>query len=170
MRQGSNSRRQRNHNSRKPHQSHQSSKNQTFDSNAGDVRVRGNAYQILEKYLSLARDSTSTGDRITAENYLQHAEHYYRTINMYNDHHGQQDFQREKSYDVETNIAAPHNQMNDNPQNSSENIVQYDNNPYSSEDTNNRLSSSSPEHPVSEMAAIHNEDVRKMPRRKNFKS
>ena len=45
------------------------------------MRVRGNANQLLEKYLALARDAQAAGDRIAAENYSQHAEHYFRTIN-----------------------------------------------------------------------------------------
>jgi len=53
---------------------------QTFDSNGPDVRIRGNAYQVYEKYLQLARDMQSAGDRVAAENYFQHAEHYYRII------------------------------------------------------------------------------------------
>jgi hypothetical protein len=53
---------------------------QTFDSNGPDVRIRGTAFQVHEKYLQLARDAASSGDRIIAENYLQHAEHYYRII------------------------------------------------------------------------------------------
>ena len=55
-------------------------RHQTFDSNGPDVRVRGNAWQVYEKYQSLARDATGSGDRVMAENYLQHAEHYYRII------------------------------------------------------------------------------------------
>jgi len=86
MRQGPNTRRSRGRGPRKPHIS---AKQQTFDSNGPDVRVRGNAYQVLEKYLAMARDATSAGDRIAAENYLQHAEHYYRLINANTDHHGQ---------------------------------------------------------------------------------
>ena len=43
--------------------------------------MRGNTYQVMEKYLALARDASLAGDRIAMENYLQHAEHYYRTIN-----------------------------------------------------------------------------------------
>ena len=54
---------------------------QTFDSNGPDVRIRGTAYQITEKYIALARDATSSGDRVLAESYLQHAEHYQRSIN-----------------------------------------------------------------------------------------
>lgn len=53
-------------------------RHQTFDSNGPDVRVRGNAWQVYEKYQSLARDASSAGDRVMAESYLQHAEHYYR--------------------------------------------------------------------------------------------
>lgn len=51
---------------------------QLFDSNGPSVRIRGNAFQVHEKYLSLARDAASSGDRIGAENYYQHAEHYFR--------------------------------------------------------------------------------------------
>jgi hypothetical protein len=47
------------------------------------VKVRGNAQQVVERYLALARDASSAGDRVAAENYLQHAEHYYRTMNAY---------------------------------------------------------------------------------------
>ena len=67
-----------NNNGRKPHIPPRA---QTFDSNGPDVRIRGNAYQVLEKYLQLARDATAAGDRIAAENFYQHAEHYYRVIN-----------------------------------------------------------------------------------------
>jgi hypothetical protein len=49
------------------------------------VRVRGNAWQVYEKYQALARDSQSSGDRVNAENLLQHAEHYYRIIEAIND-------------------------------------------------------------------------------------
>jgi uncharacterized protein with von Willebrand factor type A (vWA) domain len=52
----------------------------SFDSNGPDVRVRGNAFQVAEKYQTLARDATSAGDRVLAESYYQHAEHYLRLI------------------------------------------------------------------------------------------
>jgi len=55
-------------------------RHQSFDSNCGDLRVRGNAWQVYEKYQALARDAASGGDRVTAENFLQHAEHYFRII------------------------------------------------------------------------------------------
>ena len=51
-----------------------------FESNGPDVKIRGTASHIMEKYLSLARDAQSSGDPVSAENYLQHAEHYYRII------------------------------------------------------------------------------------------
>ena len=55
-------------------------RHQSFDSNCGDLRVRGNAWQVYEKYQGLARDASSGGDRVSAENFLQHAEHYFRII------------------------------------------------------------------------------------------
>ena len=62
----------------------------TIDSNGPDVKIRGNANHIYEKYLQLARDANSSGDRVMAENYLQHAEHYYRLIMAYQAHLQQQ--------------------------------------------------------------------------------
>ena len=55
-------------------------RSQSFESSGPEVKVRGNAQQVVEKYLQLARDATSSGDRITAESYFQHAEHYYRVM------------------------------------------------------------------------------------------
>lgn len=57
-------------------------RNQTYDSNGPEGRVRGSASQVFEKYLALARDAQSAGDRIGAENFFQHAEHYYRILNV----------------------------------------------------------------------------------------
>jgi hypothetical protein len=54
--------------------------NRTFDSNGPEVKVRGSASHVFEKYLQLARDANSAGDRVMAENYLQHAEHYFRIM------------------------------------------------------------------------------------------
>lgn len=54
---------------------------QVFDSNGPEVRIRGTAYQIQEKYMALAKDAASSGDSVLAESYLQHAEHYQRVIN-----------------------------------------------------------------------------------------
>jgi alpha-beta hydrolase superfamily lysophospholipase len=60
-------------------------RNQIFDSNGPDVRIRGTAHQVCEKYLALAKDASSTGDVVLAESYLQHAEHYQRIINSWNE-------------------------------------------------------------------------------------
>ena len=54
--------------------------NRTYDSNGPEVKIRGSASHVYEKYLQLARDANSSGDRVMAENYLQHAEHYYRIV------------------------------------------------------------------------------------------
>ena len=52
----------------------------SYESNGPDVRIRGNAQTIADKYAQLARDAHSAGDSVAAENYLQHAEHYNRII------------------------------------------------------------------------------------------
>ncbi|WP_298422951.1 DUF4167 domain-containing protein [Rhodoblastus sp.] len=51
-----------------------------YESNGPDVKIRGTAQHIAEKYLQLARDAQSSGDPVVAESYLQHAEHYFRII------------------------------------------------------------------------------------------
>ncbi len=78
MRPGNNSRRPRG----RPNRKHNvSPRSQAFDSHGPDVRIRGNAPQIYEKYLNLARDAASSGDRIASESYFQFAEHYFRIMN-----------------------------------------------------------------------------------------
>jgi hypothetical protein len=52
----------------------------SYESNGPDVKVRGTAQHIADKYAQLARDAQASGDPVAAENYLQHAEHYYRII------------------------------------------------------------------------------------------
>jgi hypothetical protein len=52
----------------------------SYESNGPDVKIRGNAHHVAEKYLQLARDAHTGGDPVAAENYLQHAEHYFRLI------------------------------------------------------------------------------------------
>ena len=54
--------------------------NRTFDSNGPEIKVRGSASHVYEKYLQMARDANTQGDRVMAENYLQHAEHYFRIM------------------------------------------------------------------------------------------
>jgi Domain of unknown function (DUF4167) len=53
---------------------------QTFESNGSDVKIRGNAYQVFERYVALAREAAASDDRIAAENFFQHAEHYFRIM------------------------------------------------------------------------------------------
>ncbi len=54
---------------------------QVYDSNGPDVRIRGTAHQVCEKYLTLAKDSAVSGNIVLSESYMQHAEHYQRLIN-----------------------------------------------------------------------------------------
>src|SRR5271170_544437 len=62
------------------HHHHQNPLSRMYESNGQDVKIRGTASHIAEKYLQLARDSQSSGDSIACENYYQHAEHYFRLI------------------------------------------------------------------------------------------
>lgn len=80
MRHGTSNRRQRNRNNGRRNNNQRT---QVYDSNGPDVRIRGTAHQVAEKYLALAKDASSSGDRIVAENYYQHAEHYIRIINEF---------------------------------------------------------------------------------------
>ena len=59
----------------------QQNANRAFESNGPDnVKIRGNSQHVFERYQQLARDAGSAGDRVLAENYLQHAEHYFRVL------------------------------------------------------------------------------------------
>ena len=55
-----------------------------YESNGPDVKIRGTASHIAEKYMQLARDAQASGDPVAAENYFQHAEHYFRILNAMN--------------------------------------------------------------------------------------
>src|SRR5271170_6942741 len=59
---------------------HQNPLSRMYESNGPDVKIRGTASHVAEKYLQLARDAQSSGDPVAAENYYQHAEHYFRMI------------------------------------------------------------------------------------------
>lgn len=75
MRNGQNNKRMRGRN-RKSH----NPLTRVYESNGPEVKVRGTASHIAEKYMQLARDAQTSGDPVGAENYLQHAEHYLRLI------------------------------------------------------------------------------------------
>ena len=81
-------------------------RNHVFDSNGPDLRIRGTAQQLFEKYLQLGRDATSSGDRVMAEGYFQHAEHYFRIINAINQ------AQQQAPQHNGANGAAPQQQHN----------------------------------------------------------
>lgn len=75
MRQGQQNKRMRGRNRKGPNPLAR-----TYESNGPDVKIRGTALHIAEKYLQLSRDAQSSGDRVSGENYLQHAEHYFRIV------------------------------------------------------------------------------------------
>lgn len=72
-------------------------RNHVFDSNGPDLRVRGTAQQLFEKYLQLGRDATSSGDRVMGEGYFQHAEHYFRIVSAMNQAAAQQQQQHQSN-------------------------------------------------------------------------
>ncbi len=88
----------------------QSSRN--MESNGPDVRIRGTAAHIAEKYTTLSRDALSSGDLVAAENYLQHAEHYNRLIAVAQAAQVAQNVQRET-------IRNENTSRNENPRRSS---------------------------------------------------
>ncbi|MED5473881.1 MAG: DUF4167 domain-containing protein, partial [Pseudomonadota bacterium] len=83
MRQGSHSKRNRGRGGSR--RSGTPSRNHTFDSNGPDIRIRGNAHQVHEKYINLAREASTNGEAVLAESYFQHAEHYYRILSAFTD-------------------------------------------------------------------------------------
>lgn len=84
MRNGQNKQRMRNRNNNNNNNNNnrrgQNPMTRVFESNGPDIKIRGTASHIAEKYLQLARDARSSGDPVAAENYYQHAEHYFRLI------------------------------------------------------------------------------------------
>ena len=83
MRQGSHSKRNRGRGGNR--RSGTPGRNHTFDSNGPDIRIRGNAHQVHEKYINLAREAATNGEVVQAESYFQHAEHYYRILSAFSD-------------------------------------------------------------------------------------
>jgi hypothetical protein len=94
-------------------------RNHVFDSNSPEVRVRGTAQQLFEKYLQLGRDATSAGDRVLAESYFQHAEHYFRVLNVMNQSSQQGSStgngQLRRSYDGEVSTSDDGDSVDDRP-------------------------------------------------------
>ncbi len=108
MKHGSNNRRQRSRGggSRRGNQQ----RTQVFDSNGPDVRIRGTAHQVTEKYLALAKDAAAAGDIILAESYSQHAEHYQRIINSF-----EEDMQEVKARQQQKEEASQENADSEAP-------------------------------------------------------
>jgi len=82
MRNGQNKQRMRNRNNNNNNNNRrgQNPMTRVFESNGPDIKIRGTASNVAEKYVQLARDARSSGDPVAAENYYQHAEHYFRLI------------------------------------------------------------------------------------------
>src|SRR5579872_3434688 len=83
MRNGQNKQRMRNRNNNNNNNNNRRGQNpmtRVFESNGPDIKIRGTASHVAEKYVQLARDARSSGDPVAAENYYQHAEHYFRLI------------------------------------------------------------------------------------------
>ncbi|MBP0618188.1 DUF4167 domain-containing protein [Jiella mangrovi] len=93
-----------------------------YESNGPDVKIRGSAQHVADKYAMLARDASAAGDRVMAENYLQHAEHYNRIIAA-----AQAQFQQPRD-DRETRDSDDDEDDDDN----------FDNNSYSRNDRDDR--------------------------------
>jgi len=86
MRNGQNNKRMRNRNNNNNGNNNNNNRRgqnpmtRVFESNGPDIKIRGTASHVAEKYVQLARDARSSGDPVAAENYYQHAEHYFRLI------------------------------------------------------------------------------------------
>src|ERR1700754_1622908 len=85
MRNGQNNKRMRNRNNNNNNNNNNNRRGQNpltrvYESNGPDIKIRGTASHVAEKYVQLARDARSSGDPVAAENYYQHAEHYFRVI------------------------------------------------------------------------------------------
>jgi Domain of unknown function (DUF4167) len=80
-------------------------RSQTLDSNGPNVKIRGTPHQIFERYVALAREASTSGDRVAAENLYQHAEHYFRIMNAANEGHQHRAMRPDAPADVETEMA-----------------------------------------------------------------
>jgi hypothetical protein len=105
--------RNNNNNNNNNHRKSQNPLTRVYESNGPDVKIRGTASHIAEKYIQLARDSQSSGDPVAAENYYQHAEHYFRLIAL-----AQEQFRQQNPYynnqQPQQNQGAPQGAADDN--------------------------------------------------------
>ena len=100
-----------------------SPRSQSFESNGPDIKVRGNAQQIVDKYQALAREATTAGNPVMAENYYQHAEHYHRVLSANGGNENRQNNRQQDSADNRNNNVngADSNQQKSNGQSVREN-------------------------------------------------
>jgi hypothetical protein len=92
------------------HRKSQNPLTRVYESNGPDVKIRGTASHIAEKYIQLARDAQSSGDPVAAENYYQHAEHYFRLIAA-----AQEQFRQQNPYyNQQQQQGAPQGAADDN--------------------------------------------------------
>ncbi len=102
-----------NNNNNSNHRKSQNPLTRVYESNGPDVKIRGTASHIAEKYIQLARDSQSSGDPVAAENYYQHAEHYFRLIAV-----AQEQFRQQNPYynnqQAQQGQATPQGAADDN--------------------------------------------------------
>ena len=91
------------------HRKSQNPLTRVYESNGPDVKIRGTASHIAEKYIQLARDAQSSGDPVAAENYYQHAEHYFRLIAT-----AQEQFRQQNPYYNPQQGGTPQGAADDN--------------------------------------------------------
>jgi len=79
---------------------------QSLDSNGPNVKIRGTPHQIFERYIALAREASTSGDRVAAENLYQHAEHYFRVMNAANEGQQHRAMRPAAPADLQTEVPA----------------------------------------------------------------
>ena len=80
-------------------------RSQTLDSNGPNVKIRGSSHQIFERYVALALEASTSGDRVVVENLYQHAEHYFRVMNATSEGHQHHSTHPTAPADLETDMA-----------------------------------------------------------------
>lgn len=97
-----------------------------LESNGPDIKIKGSASQIVEKYLTLSRESQSSGDPIAAESYLQYAEHYRRIVDA-----NELKIQRSQNYTTDEQIISNGHHENGGPK--EKNIIKNQSSPDNSD-------------------------------------
>src|SRR6202167_1648548 len=123
MRNGQNNKRMRNRNNNNNNNNNNNRRGQNpmtrvFESNGPDIKIRGTASHVAEKYVQLARDARSSGDPVAAGNYYQHAEHYFRLIAAAQEQFRQsQRYYQQQPGDTRINASEESYEDGDNEQN-----------------------------------------------------